>query len=1077
MLRNVVVAISSLALVAALYWGYTQVVELPEVDQAAPDVESLPREPDRLSAPLTFGPGVEVPGGRRIVYRRYDERTGRPSDLFSCRDWQPLPGGDNRVRVSEPEIALRLPSGMIATVLAASGELSGDGASQTEMRPAYGSLEGDVRIIIDRATAEGRTPRDARPEDLITISTPRLDFDLERGELRTSERLQIESDEFSVAAVGLNLVWNEADNQVERLTVERGEEFVFYAPAGLLDAAAPREPTPATAPAAETKPAKARTPRDRAPAAYTCVLDGDVVAEQVRHGQRAASLSADELSLLFDVGARADRAIRPQASTAPATGPSSRPARDRGNCFQLRWSGRLRLAPAAPSDPNHPSRLHVVAVGAPVVLTRGSGQILAGRVEYHDETQRVWLDPPSGTPLTLAMGERLSADAAGVYVDRVARTVKLVGPLELRSRGAGGAGPGRSSIRAALWCELRLAARERAAAADELDVFAGTDAIESARFMGDVHVGLSGQTLTAGRVDAVFREAPVINGASTAAAAGSPGQEPEPEALESQLESVVASSAARLISEDGALHADRINLAFDNTDMGELYPTALNARGGVQLRRAEARLSGERVAATFAAAAADRPKGAPAFVIQSLDVFENAELIDPKSRVAASGDGIVAAFSGDNDLTTAEVRGSGARPARLYAEPYNVRGEIIALDRAAQRLDVDGASRLSFRATRSIQGFQRGSAARVVVTAQRSLRIDGRANKAEFAGEVVARSDAETLAADTLTLLLEDVIEPTAATAPARGGWEGFLRAGGEVLGLSGDDADRERRFDLAADMPENVRKEPARLIAQHALVTSETFRSGEDSPIVHASISAPTLEVDVARREITTTGRTQLLMVDRRAASASDASASSDALGLPSALVGRGPSQTAMQCMGRMVYTLGPDGPARRDVARFERDVFFVHRTGAEMVGLRDALPAAAADPKSLESANSRNVSMECERLECNFVVDAAGDEASRGGALTRTPMRLTAMTATDDVYLRDQQGPKIRELNAAWVDFDRTASRIIVRGGPAGDARVYLQNTQTQQFDQHAGREFTIDLKDGTLRSDSVAGEVRRP
>ena len=190
------------------------------------------------------------------MFRRYDDQTGRPRDMFLCEDWQPVPGSKNEIRVSAPELAIMLPSGMIATISADEGQITVDRVEQSQMRPKTGWLEGNAKIVVDRETGVDRTPSAERPEDVITIALDRLEFDLEGGELKTDGRVAVSSDDFEIAGSGLNLVWNQADNRIETLTLARGEEFVLYPAAGLFGMVNKTEPVqaeeaePATAPAA-----------------------------------------------------------------------------------------------------------------------------------------------------------------------------------------------------------------------------------------------------------------------------------------------------------------------------------------------------------------------------------------------------------------------------------------------------------------------------------------------------------------------------------------------------------------------------------------------------------------------------------------------------------------------------------------------------------------------------------------------------------------------------------------------------------------------------------------------------------
>ncbi len=93
MKRNVVLALSSLAVLVILFVAYTVLVGTPEARrESQPLAGQLPPQAGQTTQPLQVGQDVSLPAGGRITIRIYDERTGRPTDLFSCRDWQPVPG-------------------------------------------------------------------------------------------------------------------------------------------------------------------------------------------------------------------------------------------------------------------------------------------------------------------------------------------------------------------------------------------------------------------------------------------------------------------------------------------------------------------------------------------------------------------------------------------------------------------------------------------------------------------------------------------------------------------------------------------------------------------------------------------------------------------------------------------------------------------------------------------------------------------------------------------------------------------------------------------------------------------------
>ena len=141
-------------------------------------------------------------------------------------------------------------------------------------------------------------------------SVNRLGFDLESGELHTPEGVTVKSEDFEIAGVGLEMVWNQADNRVETLSIARGDEFVLFVEAGLFgatgDEAEPgavgsSRPTTISPPRADNKPLRRKGPQ-RKPTAYACTLTGQVIAAHYRGPEVLGGLEADEVRLLFDAG-------------------------------------------------------------------------------------------------------------------------------------------------------------------------------------------------------------------------------------------------------------------------------------------------------------------------------------------------------------------------------------------------------------------------------------------------------------------------------------------------------------------------------------------------------------------------------------------------------------------------------------------------------------------------------------------------------------------------------------------------------------------------------------------------------
>ena len=159
MARNIVLAVSTLAVLVLVFVGYGLLVGGPAREQAERrGAGPMPQHEPTTTAPLKVGDMLTIPAGGKIMFRRYDDKSGRPRDMFLCRDWQPVPGSKNEIRVAQPELAIRLPSGMIATISAEEGQITVDRLEQSQMRPKLGWLSGSVRMVVDRDTEIERSP-------------------------------------------------------------------------------------------------------------------------------------------------------------------------------------------------------------------------------------------------------------------------------------------------------------------------------------------------------------------------------------------------------------------------------------------------------------------------------------------------------------------------------------------------------------------------------------------------------------------------------------------------------------------------------------------------------------------------------------------------------------------------------------------------------------------------------------------------------------------------------------------------------------------------------------------------------
>ena len=1010
MVRNLILLVSSAAVLLVLFFAYLAMFDTAPPPQAQrARIDTLPIDAGKERATLRLAEDVSIPGGgRKMELTRYDEQTHQATARFRFEEWSPVEGSTDQVDIQQPEMTLLLPSGMVATISADRGRFHVERMDARPKEPQSGRLSGDVTIVIDTETRRARVPLEQRPQDAIRIAMEHMDFDLEAGELRTDGPVRATAAQFEIAGHGLALVWNQADNRVEEMTIRRGERLVLRAPAGwfagLNGARNDVNPGAATRPAASRPAEPQPPPAPRRRTAYTCTITGDVVAEHLRQEQRVGALLADRLTLLFDMGGGAGRLLDRPAATASA--PASAPADELNERLSVTWSGPLVLAPAPPARSGQPRR-RLEAVGTTVTLALGDRAAECGRLAYYEDTQQIWLYPGPDGRVRFALGEKLVAGASSVYIDQANDLIKLIGDVSLETRGAAAATGGASSIHCSSWAELRL---RRSAQSQPASTQPALQAqLESARFVGDVRIRLRDQLLTAHELYATFR--PSAGG----------------EKLEALLESAVALGGVRLEAERRRLECGWLRLAFAQTDEGETYPCELEAIGSVELR-------------------------------------------DAAQKRFARGKRLVATLTADqeNPIQTATIFGVASRHAAAVAEGFAVRGLKIEFNVPAQTLHIDGRAALAFRSRRSLQGRERDRPQRVTIRCADSLHVDGLGNTVHFVGQVVARTGDERLLAESLTLLLEDVPAPT--------------KPPGLFATLGAFAKQTRTEYALAFQPPASsapavarraapsLRKEPLRLIARGASVISESFAPGDDQPLVRSSISAPEIEVEIKQRRIRTAGRTTLGMIDRRLIAEPESLRPADGLG--SALLTRGPSQTVLQCEKSMIYVIGPEGPARRDSILFEGNVMLVHAAGREMENLERMLPQLRDNPELLAQLEHRFTKMDADRMEGELV---AVDVPSSAG---RPPLRLAWINTYGNVYMLDRRGALEREIHAHQVEFDRGRRLIRVSGSPNAEARMYVLNTETGQFDEpFTGAEITVDLATNEVRTKKLTGRIRRP
>ena len=597
MLRNVVLFLISAAVLAALFIGYTRFARVPDIkDRGAdagtttrpaessraadgtpsatdPAAPRLPRQvnidEEKKASIEVEGKTLELPPGEKMRYIHYDSM-GRPTDSFRCDNWEKVPGTENEIRVYAPEMMLRLPSGMIVTIAANAGQVRADPGQKDRLRPKAGWLEGNATITVDRATTDERTPLRERPEDRVTIEMSRLDFDIELGSVRTDGALHVESREFDLNGRGLEMVWNQAANRIDRMVIAeggslelRGETMQMLergkpqalARAGDAETAAPNAPA--------HKPVRPDRPRD----AYTCDFHDRVIVTQWVGDEQAGVLRGDMLALLFDLrGAELRGPDKTKddpgdgATGAEPDAPATHAAEDLATAttqpiaappkrLVVQWDGPLNVAPAAAPEPGTPARRRIEAIGSPLIVESSNETVRAGRLVFHDEEKRLWLYPLENERVEITSDKGVDVRAENFFVDLKANLVKLVGNVHFETGSSAQHTLDPMTIRCDHWAELHLTDRRAAPApGDAFESPIASSRPKSAVFSGNVRVAYEDQLVRSNRFEVTFREptAPETNQPPATADADTAS----PPKLQAMLKSAHASGDVHVTATD-----------------------------------------------------------------------------------------------------------------------------------------------------------------------------------------------------------------------------------------------------------------------------------------------------------------------------------------------------------------------------------------------------------------------------------------------------------------------------------------------------------------------------------------------
>ncbi len=1186
MFKKTILALATFAIALIAYVVYQwqdPTVATPEAARPpgrAPVLERLATRPAETQPARTFSlqGKADIPPGEMPMIRVFDEH-GQAKIIFQCNRWQPL--SDTEFHMTEPTVRLLLPGGQLAFVRADQGQVVVQRDENNNYNPKRGSLQGHVRLFVDRTTPQWRRAHPDRaapeehPEAVVKMWMDDVTFDLDLARLETAGPILVQSPDATVEGRGLTLVWNEANRRIKLLRIAEGRRasirmrsLVQLGVGGLVPAEEGAEASAETgaavdstdeaagsgsADAGEAEDRAAQTPVDpEAPDAdgpgrqirladlgdveeeeeadridtYRIVFAGEVRGEQREGLKLAGRLDADRLELVRSFGQQerssvarvpmtrpAGRSGRRRAGSAPAgsapaspgrPGPGAVPSDGSGSRIELRWSGEMVVTPEGDEETAatrpagetpRPNVFQVVATGDPVrIRDRDMGDARCARLEYHDETQQVWLTGEAGRPVVLNAGGNRELVGERVFLDRRQGQARVEGPGRMSERRVSSPDAPQDPLRACMragrvdvpgedersvaarWTggvriEFGLMPAARAADAPGGPARRQREYIRHALFEGDVSFAQNEESIAAERIEAFFDE-PVPDLAGSADRAPAANR-------------VLAAGGVRMTNGADVIICDRLDVEMGLDDTGRNVPRLGRAWGHVTARRegrevraedllevelasvpreidpvlrrrleARARACGFGPQSPQWQAFEARLRSRREVIITRMKAAGGVSIVDPAEDVDIAADRLECTLDRGQGVQHALVTGRPQQPARVELEDFYIRGEQITLDTPGQHVDVPGEGLLRLRTRQDLDGREVRDPIPLVVSWKGAMTLRGDENSGVFTGRVRAVSENNSLDCRELRLTFEDLEAP--ATQPAgRGpripGWGAWRRS------------DESRRR-TQAGVSVRARKRLARAYAVgDAVIASSAYEpprpeggavralirrwtpvpaAPEPDPALvgcrpaglpllsYVRVAGPQIVIDLLQQHMVVEGAGNLLVLDYRRP---DAAGRRDADRSAAAFQAASPSQSVFAWENSMSFLNS------RNIAVFDRNVTMKHAAGSQMVLPEHVAASMNIDPEMLRKGRGRLAEMTCDNLLVEFERDTSG-RATGPSPLSRAA-GLRSFRAAGRVRIQDNN----RSAEGDLVTYDRIAGLLRLTGSSSAPARLVELDEKT--------------------------------
>lgn len=1111
LLRTLVVATATLTTLMVVFAIYQSAqkpraprqpsVPAAAIEPAALNGAAVPDDPPPSGGAVELAPNVRIGRGAGAVLSIYPPTGDQAIAEVEAQDWFPVREGGEEYKLIKPLIRLRARSGQRVNVRSDEGVIeinwiiTGSGK-----RPEWrrGTLTGSVTVQIDRLTDKERealpaTERDLlAPWRLVTLQLESIAFDLEYNHVRIDGPFSLTSQDVDLEGADLEVRLDPAGENVETLSLAHGRKLVVRGsteafslaelqPAGSaaqrtswlealrsgLAATGPGQAAPQPARQPEPAPAADALKLDEegalvlqgsssrneasAPArttTYQVRFEQDVRVAHERDGAEIGRLESGLLTILRDF-VRGGAAAPPKQDAQPGDSPA--PASD---TLTVTWTGPLKVEAVDPlSQPSDAAdRLHVTAVGAPVIIADPTGEARCDRLFFEREARKIRLEGSASSPIILDNAEqgRIEAVSLSTSAEGDRHTAVFTGPgklvevhppppdnaeaspVEDVSSASGAVPPGTIEFSDRLELDLARRTFTRYDVASLQTVTEDKVIPVEARFFGNTRMTDADNRVAANTMTVLF----------------------DPDARELRVRSLRADTAvdARLGADAArSITCERLEVDF-NPAAGRIEPVEARAFGNVVASHGSGTLVAEdHVTFTFAKetrivsgfnpldaclearragvdpstldwealrrAGAVRNRTETHVYLQSLSARRGVVAKDDRRGLDLQAESLTCVLDADSQLVTATVDGRAEAWARVTIEDLTIEGPSIFVDVIQESARVDAPGRLTFLSLRDLDGRDLSEPAPMTVAWKTSMRFVGERNRAEFSGGVHAESGRHVFDAQELSIDFRDAPPPEGAVAPPRNWW------------ILSDLVERPvaRSADRLTDR--NRRKQPVFLTAtgRVAAILANYDDSGT-TLLSRSRLAGPALTLDLREgrpRQLLIEGEGTLSLEDYETASATPPAAGDRFLAVDAS---DDRSQTLITWRNNLIYDLD------QNRATFTDSVQLQYLTGRYMV-LAEELGLRRHDDAAEEEG--RETTLDCDLMIVDFARGAAEEPVRPGAPAGMDARRIRQFRAKGAVRLNDAQ----LILTADDLAYNRPSQQLLLEGAAPRGAELFFR------------------------------------